>query len=176
MPQFASTATRKPGNAPKFAGTGGGFLTQASLIGELVACKPVEVVRGKFNEGKPNERETVRLKVDVVVLTGPNKGEHPNILLSGGKIIEQGQRIMDEKADEVLLGRMVRTPLKDYKAQWPTPAALETAIADPNVVVPSNSYAWLIPDASAADQALATAYYEGGAIPDADQDEDPYAD
>jgi hypothetical protein len=170
MPKFGST--NRDGHAPKFSGTGAGFLTQAALLGELVAATPVEIVRGKYNEGKPGERETVRLKADVVVLTGPNKGEHPGMLLSGGKIVETGQRILNEKADEVILGRPVRTPLKAYKAQWATPAALEAAIADPNVVVPSNAFAWLIPDANASDVASATAYYSGGGIPDSPESED----
>lgn len=170
MPQFASTA-RKPGAAPpKFAGTGAGFLTQAALVGELIAAKPVGIERGEYQG-----RETVRLKCDVVVLTGPNKGEHPNVLFSGGKIIEQGQRILDTKADEVLLGRMTRQPMKAFKAQWPTPAALEAALADPAVAVPITAYAWLIPDANASDIQIATEYYTGGTIPDTD-DEDPYAD
>lgn len=176
MPNFGSTApTRKPGTKPAFSGTGAGFLTQPALIGELIIVTPVSIEKSIYNEGKPDARESTRLKADVVVLTGPNKGEHPNMLLSGSPIWQKGQEILEEKRDEVLLGRMIRKPLKKYKDNWASPAELEAAIADPAVVVPNNAYSWLIPDANAADIALATAYYEGGTIPDAD-DEDPYAD
>lgn len=176
MPTFGSTAKiRTPGPAPAFSGTGAGFLTQAALIGELIAVKPIALEKSIYNEGQPDARESTRLKADVVVLTGPNKGEHPNMLLSGSPIWKKGQEILEAGSDTVLLGRMIRKTLKKYKDNWPTPEALEAAIANPQVVVPNNAYSWLIPDANAADIALATAYYEGGSIPDT-EDEDPYAD
>jgi len=171
MPKFGSTSGKQ---APKIAGTGTGtFVTQKALVGELVIATPVSIKIGKYNEGKPDERETRQLVADMVVLTGPHKGEHPGIYLSGGKIIDKGVEILEAKEDTVLAGRMIRTPLKKYRAQWPTPEALERAIADPSIVVPDNGYVWLIPDANEADMAKVMAYY-GGGLEQADEDgEDP---
>jgi hypothetical protein len=185
MPKFGNTSTtNRPAGAkaPGFAGTGAGFLTQAALIGELIIAQPVEIVHGVYNEGKPDARPTKRLKCDVVVLTGPNRGEHPNMLLSGSPIINAGEEILNatpkgQAVETVLLGRMIRKPLKRYKDHWATPDALEKAIADPTQVVPGNCFSWLIPDASASDQTMATAYYEQGTLPEKDdEEEDAFAD
>jgi hypothetical protein len=180
MPKFGSTATGRPQGtaAPSYRSTGGsgGFLKQPALVGELVIVKPVALKLGKFNEGKPDERETRQLEADVVVLTGPHKGEYPGLYLSGRPIVDAGVEILDEKADTVLLGRMTRKPLKKYKDHWPTPEDLEKAIADPAVVVPNNCYSWIIPEPSTADTQIADAYYAGD-VPDTDdEDDDPYAD
>lgn len=175
MPTFASTTGRQ---MPKIEGTGSGgaFIRQANLLGELIIITPVKVEIGKFNEGKPDERETKKLIADVVVLTGANAGEHPGVWISGGKLIELGQTIIDQKLDSVIAGRMIRQPLKKYRTAWPTPEALEEAIADPKVVVPSNAYAWLVPNASAEDTAMIQEYYASGTIPSVDENDDPFDD
>jgi hypothetical protein len=183
MPKFGNTATtRKPGQAPKIAGTGGGgFLRQPTIVGELIIVTPIEVVTGIYNEGKPDARETRQLKADVVVLTGAHKGNHPGLFLSGRPIIDAGEEIINDQADTVLAGRMTRKPLKKYSSVWATPTDLEKAIADPAVVVPNNAYSWLIPNPSDEDMKLITAFYAGGEQEPTDEDaetedEDPYAD
>ena len=178
MPKFGNTATtRKPGTAPKIASTGGGgFLRQPAIVGELVIVTPIEVVLGKFNEGEADERNTRQLKADVVVLTGPHKGNHPDLFLSGSPIINAGEEILSEKADTVLAGRMTRKPLMKYKNNWATPADLEKAIADPAVVVPNNAYSWLIPAPSTADLELVTAFYAGGEQEPSEDDAEPEGD
>lgn len=175
MPTFSSTS----GSMPTIQGTGtcGGFVRQTNLIGQLVVVRPVKVVTSLYNEGKPDQREDKKLIADVVVLTGEHAGEHAGVWLSGGKIIELGQAIIDDQLDSVLAGRMTRKPLKKFAKVWATPAELEEAIADPLVVVPSNAYAWLIPNPGPEDLALIQQYYATGTIPAADDsDADPFDD
>jgi hypothetical protein len=189
MPKFAGTSGRST-KAPKIQGTGGGstsFVRQPAIVGELVIVTPVEEKLGVWNEGKPDERKTRQLTADVVVLTGPHAGNYPGMFLSGRPIIDKGVEILEDEEDTpvaertVLAGRMIRKPLKKYKDAWPTPEALEAAIADPKVVVPNNAYSWLIPDPSEADMALIMAYYQGGQAEPSANDEgsddgDPFED
>jgi hypothetical protein len=141
-----------------------------------VIVKPVALKLGIYNEGKSDARETRQLEADVVVLSGPHKGEYPGLYLSGKPIVDAGVEILEEKADTVLAGRMTRKPLKKFKEHWATPDDLEKALADPNVVVPNNAYSWIIPAPSSADLEIVNAYYAGD-VPDVDdEDEDPYAD
>lgn len=181
MPKFGSTNGKAP--AISSTGAGGGFIRQPGLVGELVIITPVALKLGKYKEGTPEERETRQLTSDVIVLTGPNKGKHPGMYLSGKPIVDKGVEILESEADTpvedrtVLAGRMTRKTLKRFRAHWPTPADLERAIADPGVVVPSNSYTWLVPDANEADMALVMSYYEqGGEVPSGTDEEDPFED
>jgi hypothetical protein len=183
MPKFAGTSGTR--TAPKIAGTGAGFLTPASLVGELIIATPVEIVHGTFNEGKPDARPTKRLKADVVVLTGPHRGNHPSFLLNGSPIVNKAEEILEATADgdgsdddgAVIAGRLIRKPLKAYKGNWATPEALETAISDPNVVVPNNAYSWLIPNPTGPDLELVMAYFADGEVPAVESDEsDPFGD
>lgn len=175
MPKFGSTS----GKAPNVTGTGGNgsFIRQPALVGELVIVVPVELKIGKYKEGTPEERETRQLTSDVIVLTGPNKGKHPGMYLSGKPIVDKGVEILEAGEDTVMAGRMIRKPLKRFTQYWATPEALEKAIADPATPVPSNSYTWLVPDANEADMALVSAYYEQGeTVQDGADEEDPFED
>jgi hypothetical protein len=178
VPNFAGTNTKAPVRRPPVKSTGGNFLSQPALVGQLLIVTPVEVVHGVYNEGKSDERPTRRLKADVVVLTGEHAGNHPNLLLSGKPIVDAGEEILEDEVDTpvadrtVLAGRLTRKALKKYKDNWSTPEKLEAAIADPNVVVPNNAYSWLIPTASKEDMDLVTAYYENGATEPTPSNED----
>jgi hypothetical protein len=179
MPSFAGTNSTTGKAAPKIAGTGGGtgnWVRQPSIVGQLVIVTPVREKLGKFNEGKPDERTTRQLEADVVVLTGEHAGNHPGMFLSGRPIVDKGLEILGQ--DTVMAGRMIRKTLKKYRDNWPTPEALEAAIADPKVVVPNNAYTWLIPDPSASDLELIQAYYANGEqTPEPeDGDGDPFGD
>jgi hypothetical protein len=184
MPKFANTAGTR--TAPKIAGTGVGFLTPASLVGELIIVTPIEIVHGTFNEGKPDARATTRLKADVVVLTGPHRGNHPSFLLNGSPIVTKAEEILEATADgdgsdddgAVIAGRLTRKPLKAYKTNWATPEALEIAISDPNIVVPNNAYSWLVPNPSGPDLEKVLAYFaEGGIqVEVTDVESDPFGD
>ena len=175
MPTFANNS-----KMPSIQGTGnsGSFLRQAQLIGQLSIITPIKVEVSTYKPGTSEERETKKLIADVVVLTGLFAGSHPGVWLSGGKLIELGSNIIDQKLDSVIAGRMERKPLKKYREFWPTSADLEAAIADPKVLVASNAYSWLVPNPSAEDLALIQEYYATGAVPAADDADgaDPFDD
>lgn len=176
MPKFGSTSGKAPSIASTGAG-GGSFIRQPALVGELVIVTPVELKLGKYKEGTPEERDTRQLTSDVVVLTGPNKGKHPGMYLSGRPIVDKGVEILEAGEDTVMAGRMTRKPLKAYRKHWATSKDLERAIADPSVVVPNNAFSWLVPDCSPEDMALVMAYYEQGeTVQDGADEEDPFED
>lgn len=185
---------------------GGAFVKPANLVGCLVIIDPLHIDRIEPYVPKGQEKAKDaglkdRMVADVVSLAGDVKGEYPGVWWTQSLLVREGKRILNitdqtrehseevrktgnmeqylpdgPKLDEVLAGRLLRKPKKDFLDVFPTPAALEEAFAKNAKMVPNNSYTWTVETLNEADRELVVAYYTSGRELPETEDEDPYAD
>lgn len=149
---------------PQFAQPSGGgvFPKPTDLVGELVMLTPVKVETVPGYEG----RGTVdRLTADTVVLTGARRGEYPEMWWNQETIVKNGKSILRAAQTGApvtpILGRIVRFPQKGNRDKYPTPEAIEAALAAWRPGMPEIKFAWGLSRFSDEDMAIATAWVQG---------------
>lgn len=164
MPNFAGAQGDR--RVPNFTGAGGSgnFKSANDLIGDLLMLTPIKVeeVPQKPEYGGGVKR---RLTADTVVLDGPHKGDYPSMWWGQKVIVEKADDILRRDTDQIILGRLVRKPKKEFTKYWATAddleAAFDKAARGETPPIPQNAYFWTMLDMSDEDVAIATAYVNG---------------
>ena len=140
---------------------GGVFPKLPEILGELVMLTPskIEQVPGYEGQGIVD-----RLTADTVVLTGPRRGEYPDMWWGQKTIVKNGEKMLRQAAQTggpvtPILGRVTRFPQKN--APESTPAETEAALANWRPGQPQVKYAWGLSKFSDEDAAIATAWLQG---------------
>jgi hypothetical protein len=149
---------------PTFAQpTGGGvFPKPVDIVGELVMLTPVKIEQVPGYEGKGF---VDRLTADTVVLTGSRRGEYPEMWWNQETIVKNAKSILRQASQggqiTPILGRLVRFPQKNNRDKYPTPEAIEAALANWRPGQPDVKFAWGLSRFSDEDAQIATAWING---------------
>lgn len=153
----ATTATVAPGEDPFAQPASSSFPKLYEMFGCLLLIKPTEL--GKGPDYNDKTKLVDRITADVTILDGEPEGEWEVGQVISEMYLSQASLIGVLKPalrkNGMILGRLHRAPTKDNKDKYPTPEALEAAMAKVKPGQPQINYTWKLAEFTPEDAAKA---------------------